>query len=265
MLSVLTFRTPDEAVAKANNTPYGLSAGVWTEKGSRILWMAQRLRAGVVWANTFNRFDPTSPFGGYKESGFGREGGRHGLGRLPRTVERRLMAADRLDVRKTYKLYVGGAFPRSESGRSYEVVDAKGRFLANAALGVAQGRPRRGGGGPRRVRRLERRHRLQPGPGAVPGGRGAGGPARPVRRRGGRRPRADGRARADAAVDRRHRPVGLVRRLDRQDRPDRRVVEPGGRAVLQLLDARADRRGGRAGARRRRRCSAWCRWWRRSS
>ncbi|MFE1781761.1 aldehyde dehydrogenase family protein [Streptomyces sp. NPDC059506] len=79
VLSVLTFRTPDEAVAKANNTPYGLSAGVWTEKGSRILWMADRLRAGVVWANTFNKFDPTSPFGGYKESGFGREGGRHGL------------------------------------------------------------------------------------------------------------------------------------------------------------------------------------------
>jgi acyl-CoA reductase-like NAD-dependent aldehyde dehydrogenase len=79
VLSVLTFRTPDEALAKANNSPYGLSAGVWTEKGSRILWMAQRLRAGVVWANTFNHFDPTSPFGGYKESGYGREGGRHGL------------------------------------------------------------------------------------------------------------------------------------------------------------------------------------------
>ncbi len=79
VLSVLTFRTPDEAVAKANNTTYGLSAGVWTEKGSRILWMARQLRAGVVWANTFNRFDPTSPFGGYRESGFGREGGRHGL------------------------------------------------------------------------------------------------------------------------------------------------------------------------------------------
>ncbi|WP_229811430.1 aldehyde dehydrogenase family protein [Streptosporangium pseudovulgare] len=79
VLSVLTFRTPAEAVEKANNTPYGLSAGVWTEKGSRILWMADRLRAGVVWANTFNRFDPTSPFGGYKESGYGREGGRHGL------------------------------------------------------------------------------------------------------------------------------------------------------------------------------------------
>jgi len=79
VLSVLTFRTPEEAVEKANNTPYGLSAGVWTEKGSRILWMADKLRAGVVWANTFNRFDPASPFGGYKESGFGREGGRHGL------------------------------------------------------------------------------------------------------------------------------------------------------------------------------------------
>ena len=79
VVSVLTFRTPEEAVAKANNTPYGLSAGVWTEKGSLILWMAQRLRAGVVWANTFNRFDPASPFGGYKESGFGREGGLHGL------------------------------------------------------------------------------------------------------------------------------------------------------------------------------------------
>ena len=79
VLSVLTFRTPTEAVEKANNTPYGLSAGVWSEKGSRILWMADKLRAGVVWANTFNKFDPTSPFGGYKESGYGREGGRHGL------------------------------------------------------------------------------------------------------------------------------------------------------------------------------------------
>ena len=79
VLSVLTFRTPDEAVEKANNTPYGLSAGVWTDKGSRILELATRVRAGVVWANTFNRFDPTAPFGGYKESGFGREGGRHGL------------------------------------------------------------------------------------------------------------------------------------------------------------------------------------------
>jgi aldehyde dehydrogenase (NAD+) len=79
VLSVLTFRTPDEAVAKANNTTYGLSAGIWSEKGSRILKVADQLRAGVVWANTFNKFDPTSPFGGYKQSGYGREGGRHGL------------------------------------------------------------------------------------------------------------------------------------------------------------------------------------------
>jgi aldehyde dehydrogenase (NAD+) len=79
VLSVLTFRTPAEAVARANDTPYGLSAGVWTEKGSKALWTAQRMRAGVVWANTFNRFDPTAPFGGFNESGFGREGGRAGL------------------------------------------------------------------------------------------------------------------------------------------------------------------------------------------
>jgi aldehyde dehydrogenase (NAD+) len=88
VLSVLTFRTPDEAVEKANNTPYGLSAGVWTDKGSRILHMVKRMKAGVVWANTFNRFDPTSPFGGYKESGFGREGGMHGLHAYVRLEDR---------------------------------------------------------------------------------------------------------------------------------------------------------------------------------
>jgi aldehyde dehydrogenase (NAD+) len=79
VLSVLTFRTPAEAISKANNTPYGLSAGIWSDKGSKILAVADELRAGVIWANTFNRFDPASPFGGYKESGYGREGGRHGL------------------------------------------------------------------------------------------------------------------------------------------------------------------------------------------
>ncbi|MEY4899527.1 MAG: hypothetical protein RL294_1338, partial [Actinomycetota bacterium] len=79
VLSVLSFRTPDEAIVKANNTPYGLSAGIWTQNASRMLRVADSLRAGVVWANTFNQFDPTSPFGGYKESGYGREGGRHGL------------------------------------------------------------------------------------------------------------------------------------------------------------------------------------------
>jgi acyl-CoA reductase-like NAD-dependent aldehyde dehydrogenase len=79
VLSVLTFRTADEAITKANNTPYGLSAGIWTQNASRMLRVADELRAGVIWANTFNQFDPTSPFGGYKESGYGREGGRHGL------------------------------------------------------------------------------------------------------------------------------------------------------------------------------------------
>jgi aldehyde dehydrogenase (NAD+) len=79
VLSVISFRTPQEAIEKANNTPFGLSAGVWTDKGSRILWTAKHLKAGVIWANTFNKFDPASPFGGYKESGWGREGGRHGL------------------------------------------------------------------------------------------------------------------------------------------------------------------------------------------
>ena len=79
VLSVLTFRTPDEAIEKANNTPYGLSAGVWTDKAAKVFWMSKRLKAGVVWGNTFNKFDPTSPFGGFKESGFGREGGRAGL------------------------------------------------------------------------------------------------------------------------------------------------------------------------------------------
>jgi aldehyde dehydrogenase (NAD+) len=79
VLAILTFRTEDEVIEKANNTPYGLSAGVWTDKGSRIFNMSKRLKAGVVWANSYNLFDPTSPFGGYKESGYGREGGLHGL------------------------------------------------------------------------------------------------------------------------------------------------------------------------------------------
>src|SRR6478752_9396377 len=200
VLSVLTFRTPDEAVAKANNTAYGLSAGVWTEKGSRILGMASALRAGVVWANTFNRFDPTAAFGGYKESGFGREGGRSGLAAyldtddeppaprasdddtvldavvesaiaelagtpdnpteaavlselVRRSTERRgsgssgsapaqpvpAVAAPRstrVGVRKTYKLFIGGAFSRSESGRTYPATGGVGGSIrANVAQG----------------------------------------------------------------------------------------------------------------------------------
>src|SRR5207237_7006656 len=121
-------RTPDEALEKANNTPYGLSAGVWTEKGSRILWMTQRLRAGVVWANTYNRFDPSSPFGGYKESGFGREGGLHGLepylelvqtnGRRRRSLRRPAPTQPRLPERRR----LSGSEPKcaasaSRSGR----------------------------------------------------------------------------------------------------------------------------------------------------
>ncbi|HEY3249822.1 MAG TPA: aldehyde dehydrogenase family protein, partial [Ignavibacteria bacterium] len=79
VLSILTFRTPKEAIEKANNTPYGLSAGIWTDKGSKIFKMVGKVKSGVIWSNTFNRFNPASPFGGYKESGFGREGGIHGL------------------------------------------------------------------------------------------------------------------------------------------------------------------------------------------
>ena len=79
VLSIQTFRTVEEVIEKANNTPYGLSGGVWTDKGSKIFKVSSKLKAGVVWANTYNKFDPTSPFGGYKESGMGREGGLHGL------------------------------------------------------------------------------------------------------------------------------------------------------------------------------------------
>jgi aldehyde dehydrogenase (NAD+) len=79
VLAIQTFRTIDEVIEKANNTPYGLSGGVWTDKGSKIFKITQQIRAGVMWANTFNKFDPASPFGGYKESGMGREGGIHGL------------------------------------------------------------------------------------------------------------------------------------------------------------------------------------------
>ena len=80
VLAMQTFRTLEEGLTKANNTPYGLSGGVWTDKGSKVFKMTQQIRAGVIWANTFNKFDPTSPFGGFKESGVGREGGLHGLG-----------------------------------------------------------------------------------------------------------------------------------------------------------------------------------------
>ncbi len=129
VLSVLTFRTPDEAVEKANNTPYGLSAGVWTEKGSRILWMAQQLRAGVVWANTYNRFDPSVAvrrLQGVRLRPRGRPARARAVPEV-RLGERRM---SRLPVKKTYKLFIGGAFPRSESGRTYE---AEGQNVARAS------------------------------------------------------------------------------------------------------------------------------------
>ena len=268
VLSVLTFRTPAEAVEKANNTPYGLSAGVWTEKGSRILWMADQLRAGVVWANTFNRFDPTSPFGGYKESGYGREGGRHGLeAYLACRSSRRLrrVGTARLDVRKTYKLYVGGKFPRSETGRSYEVTDAKGEFLANAAHGLAQGRPRRGRRRAQGVPRLVGRDGVQPRPGALPRRRDARGPAR--RSSSTRSPRGEGLAApqagavVDAAIDRWVWYAGLVR----QDRPGARLAPT--RSPGRTSTSRVPEPTGvvAVSPRRSRRCSGWSRWSRRRS
>ena len=160
MLAVMTFRTEAEAVAKANATPYGLAAGVWTENGSRILWMAKRLRAGVVWANTYNQFDPASPFGGMRESGFGREGGRHGLGRVPRSGAGRHEPT--VEVRKTYKLFIGGAFLRSESGRTMRRALPDGALLAHVAQARARTcatlsrRARRPGGVGRSARRYIR-------------------------------------------------------------------------------------------------------------
>ena len=113
-----------------------------------------QLRAGVVWANTFNKFDPTSPFGGYKQSGYGREGGRHGLTGVPEGCS--ALMRDRLAVRKTYKLYVNGAFPRSESGRTYEVDRRQGPLPRQRRLGLPQGRPGRRRRRPRRLRRSGR-------------------------------------------------------------------------------------------------------------
>ena len=295
VLSVLTFRTPAEAIAKANNTPYGLSAGIWTDKGSRILAVADKLRAGVVWANTFNRFDPSSPFGGYKESGYGREGGRHGLAaylaagrsRAPRRAARsspvrpeahratalgrpRSAAVEtapqlpqskprqegsqqvsRLAVPKTYKLYIGGKFPRSESGRTYEVATAKRRLPRQRRAGIPQGRPGRRASPPAaRSSGWAGATGVQPRPGAVPHRRAARGPSCAVRRRDPRRPRASAAAAAarqvDEAIDRW---VWYAGWADKYVAGGRQR-QPGRRAVLQHLDSRADR-GRRASSRRR--------------
>ena len=240
MLSVLTFRTPKEAVEKANNTPYGLSAGVWTDKGSRILWMAEpaarRRRLG-------QHVQPVRPVVAVRRL--------QGVGLRPRGRPARAGGVPRMSriaVRKTYKLYVGGKFPRSESGRSYEVTDASGHFVGNVA----------------KASRKDARDAVVAARAAFPGWSAA-----TAYNRGqvlyrvaevmeGRREQfvdevaaAEGLQRRQAAPARRrgHRPLGLVRRLDRQARPGRRRRQPGRRAVLRLLGAGADRR------RRRRRAA----------
>ena len=220
---------------KANNTPYGLSAGVWTDKGSRILQMANQLRAGVVWANTFNKFDPASPFGGYKESGYGREGGRHGLeAYLHDEPRRRSQDLQALHRRGLPALGVG---PLLRGRRRQGEVPGQRRAR------VPQGRPRRRRRRPRRLLRLGRPHGVQPGPGDLPDRRGHGGPPPAVRRRAVEPPRGSPRARRrpslDAAIDRLVWYAGWADKLD----PGGRQREPGGRTVLQPVDARADRRG----------------------
>jgi acyl-CoA reductase-like NAD-dependent aldehyde dehydrogenase len=233
-------------VAKANNTPYGLSAGVWTEKGSRILWMADQLRAGVVWANTFNQFDPTSPFGGYKESGYGREGGRHGLEAYVTTGD---LGVSRVEVRKTYKLYIGGVSPAVSRAVLRGAAGQQGpKFLANAAQGsrkdardaVVAARGRQAGwAGATAYNRGQVLYRVA----EVMEGSQAPSSSRRSRREGLSPTRASRRRRG------RHRPLGLVCRVVRQAHPGARRAQPGGRALLQHLGARAD-------GRRRRPCPA---------
>ena len=275
VLSVLTFRTPDEAVEKANNTVYGLSAGIWTDKGSRILEMVQKMRpasSGPTRSTgstrprrsvaTRNRASGAraactacTPTSGWRTADGGAERRRPRADGRPRAVARPTPAAPRIDVRKTYKLYIGGAFPRTESGRSYLVSAADGTPLANAC----------------RASRKDVRDAVRAARGAFPGWA-----AKTAMNRGqvlyrvaelmeGRREQfaaeveaAEG-LRPAAARDRRrpgHRPLGLVRGLGRQDRPGPRLVQPGRGAVLQLHDPGADRRGRASSPPRRRRCSA---------
>ena len=291
VLSVLTFRTPDEAVAKANNTPYGLSAGVWTEKGSRILGMAAALRAGVVWANTFNRFDPTAASAATRSPASAGRAGRSGLAayldtddepRCGRDVEpvdssgtspptklrarcRRLgRGAGRvsgtrighLAVTKTYKLYVGGAFPRSESGRTYPAPTAPADVPGQRRAGLPQGRPGRRGRGPQGLRRLVEGDRLQPRPGDLPDRRDAGGAARRSSSTcsAAARP-SEAAAEVDAAIDRLVHYAGWTDKLAAVFGGANPVAGP----FFSFSTPGADRggRGDRAAAGRR--CSGWCR------
>ena len=183
VLSVLTFRTPAEAVEKANNTPYGLSAGVWTEKGSRILWMARPAAGRRGLGQHVQQVRPDLAVRRLQGVRVRARGRPARAGGVPRWRHRERRA--RIGVRKTYKLYIGGAFPRSESGRSYEVSDRGRAVPGQRGAGLPQGRPGRGGRPrARRSAGLVGGHRVQPGPGALPGRRDAGGPAGPVRRRG---------------------------------------------------------------------------------
>ena len=215
VLTVLTFRTPDEALAKANNTPYGLSAGVWTEKGSRAMGMAAGLRAGVVWDNTFNRFDPAAVLrwlrrvrlrpGGWavRDGGLPGHRRRTGAAGVPQRKEGSPMS--HLAVPKTYKLYVGGQVPPLGVGPHLPAPRRRRSAAGQRRPRLPQGRPGRRGRRPQGLRRLVGGDAVQPGPGDLPDRGDAGRPAGRVRRAadpraapGRRRPAAE----VDAAVDR---------------------------------------------------------------
>ena len=237
VVSVLTFRTQAEAIEKANNSPYGLAAGIWTDKGAKAFEVAAALQAGVVWQNTYNHFDPTAAFGGYKESGFGREGGPAGLRPYLRVVTERAAA--------------GPQDLQALRGRRVRALGVRAlrqpRRLSRAAR-LAQGRARRGQGRSRRGRSLGGAHGLQPRPDPLPRGRGAR-----VARGGDRRRPRGGR--------RRHRRARPLRGLDRQAAAGAGRHQPRGGAVPVLLAARADRRGGHRGPRASRRCwGSWASW-----
>ena len=241
VLSILTFRTPEEAVEKANNTPYGLSAGVWTEKGSRILWMAERLRGRRRLGEHVQPVRPVLAVRGLQGVGL-RARGRPARSRAvcrAHATERGVVSDERLPVRRTAKLYVGGEFPRSESGRSYEVLNADGELLAWAA----------------RASRKDLRDAVRAARAAQ-----AGWAAKTAFNRGqilyrvaelmeGRRVQFESELKDAGAEDpregceRRDRPLGLVRGMGRQDPSDPGRVQSGGRPVLQLHDPGAHRRG----------------------